>query len=217
MERERSEYNRAQRDKTAIVTPERTYDLRVTLLSSRLEEVAQEWTPEHIGLLDLDGTDWQVEHVLCDEEADPWSGHASYETIAAPALLHAEQIPAHWTLEFDSPVTFRQHGINQPFPLPWLVFGSLLVKWNAFAPLALPEDIRRFASECIAVSRYNMRSQAEPTRQGALQTGSVGRCTYTATNRDRYWLACIETLAQFAFFSGIGATTTRGMGRARLV
>jgi CRISPR-associated endoribonuclease Cas6 len=199
------------------VSPEQEYGLRVTLLSAELERLAADWQPSTVGELDLEGTRWRVEQISSAPETHAWAGQQTYEGLAAPALLRAAGGPTRWTLEFAAPVTFRQRGLNQPFPTPDLVFGSLLERWNSFAPLALPEEVRRFAGECLAVSRFDMRSAAEPTKNGALQIGAVGRCTYTATNRDRYWLACIETLAQFALYSGVGAGTARGMGRARLL
>jgi CRISPR-associated endoribonuclease Cas6 len=202
---------------TVEVSPEREYGLRVTLLSSETERIVASWTPEAIGALDLDGQAWRVERVTTVATEHPWAGQSSYEGLAAPALLRAEGGPTRWVLEFASPVTFRQRGLNMPLPTPDLVFGSLLDKWNAFAPLALPEEVRRFAAECLAVSRFELSSVGEPAKQGALQIGAVGRCTYTAVNRDRYWLACIETLAHFAFFSGIGAGTARGFGRSRVL
>jgi CRISPR-associated endoribonuclease Cas6 len=91
------------------------------------------------------------------------------------------------------------------------------LKWNAFAPLAVPEEVRRFAAECLAISRFELRSVAEPTKNGALQIGAVGSCTHIAVNRDRYWLACIETLVHFAFFSGVSAGTARGVGQVRVI
>lgn len=206
------------RSKTVAVTPNTAYGLRVTLLAPALEALAANWTVAPPDVLDLDGTDWQVIAITGDPAVHPWAGQCSYESLATPALARAaSDPPTRWTLEFAAPVTFRQRGMNQPLPTADLVFGSLLDKWNAFAPLALPEEVRRFANECMAVSRFDLRSLAEPTKSGAWQIGAVGRCTYTATNRDRYWLACIDILAHFAFYSGIGAGATRGFGRARLL
>ncbi len=206
------------RSKTVAVTPDMEYGLRVTLLAPELEALAAHWTPAAAGVLDLDGMDWQVTGITSDPSVHPWAGQSSYESLATPALARAaSDPPTRWTLEFAAPVTFRQRGMNQPLPTADLVFGSLLDKWNAFASLALPEEVRRFASECMAVSRFDLRSLAEPTKSGAWQIGAVGRCTYTATNRDRYWLACIDILANFAFYSGVGAGATRGFGRVCLL
>jgi len=207
----------AARGPTAEVSPKREYGLRVTLLAPELEQIAAHWTPETIGALELDGREWRVERVTQAAAEHPWAGQTTYEGLAAPALLRAEAGPTRWALEFASPVTFRQRGLNMPLPTPDLVFGSLLDKWNAFATLTLPEEVRRFAAECLAVSRFELNSATEPAKHGELQIGAVGRCTYTAVNRDRYWLACVEILARFAFFSGVGAGTARGFGRARLV
>ena len=203
------------RDSHISITPEQSYSVRVTLLSPELEELASSWTPATLGSWDLDGSLWTVEAVICDATQHPWSGRVSYGELANQT--EPQRAPARWNMEFASPVTFRQRHINQPLPLPVLVFGSLLDKWNSFAPLAFPDELRRFAEECIAVSRLNLRSVAEPTKNNALQIGSVGRCTYTAINRDRYWCTCIDTLARYAFWSGIGAGATRGFGRARLL
>jgi CRISPR-associated endoribonuclease Cas6 len=199
------------------VSPEREYGLRVTLLTHALEALAARWMPERIGALEIGGVAWHVTHVARDAAESPWAGSMSYEGLAAPALLRAEGNPWRWTLEFSTPVTFRQRGMNQPLPTADLVWGSLLDKWNAFAPLALPDEVRRFALECMAVSRFDLRSAAEPGKGSAMQIGAVGTCTYVAVNRDRYWLACIETLAQFALYGGVGAATARGYGQTRLL
>lgn len=205
------------RGESVRVTPEHGYGLRLTLLSSELEHLAAGWTPEALSPLDLDGHAWDVEAIARSAEEHPWAGSSSYEGLAAPALLRAAGGPTRWKLEFDSPVTFRRSGINLPLPLPELVFGSLLDKWNAFAPLALPEELRRFAQECLALNRFVFRSQAEPAKQGALQIGAIGHGSYVAVNRDRYWTACVDVLAHYAFYSGVGAGAARGFGRTRLV
>jgi CRISPR-associated endoribonuclease Cas6 len=48
-----------------------------------------------------------------------------------------------------------------------------------------------------------------------VQIGFVGKCQYTALNRDRYWLGVIQLLTDFAFYAGIGYQTAVGMGQAR--
>ncbi len=201
----------------SAVDPTRDYYLRVTLLSDDLERIAADWTPDAIGAFDLDGLAWRVVARAVTAADHPWAGQASYEQLATPLLSRAGQLPGAWTIQFASPTTFRQRGMNMPFPLPELVFGSLCEQWNASASFALPEEVRHFAAECLAVSRYDLRSVASPTSGGVIQIGAIGRCTYRAINRDRYWRSCIDTLAGFAFYSGIGAGTTRGFGQARLL
>jgi CRISPR-associated endoribonuclease Cas6 len=43
----------------------------------------------------------------------------------------------------------------------------------------------------------------------------VGDVTYTSINYDRYWMSVMAVLARFALFSGVGASTTMGLGQAR--
>jgi CRISPR-associated endoribonuclease Cas6 len=205
------------RGRSVPVDPERDYTLRVTLLTDELEQLATGWTPEALGELDIDGLLWRVTGRIATPAEERWAGSASYMELAAPLLERPPELPQRWEISFATPVTFRRKGLNMPFPLPELVFGSLLERWNAFSPVALPEEVRRYAEECLAISRYELRSVAGPTSGGALQIGGVGRCTYRAMHHDRYWQACITSLARFAFYAGVGAGTTRGFGQARLL
>jgi CRISPR-associated endoribonuclease Cas6 len=102
-----------------------------------------------------------------------------------------------------------------PIPLPELVFGSLLEKWNTFAPIAFPPETRRYAAECLAVSRYKLESRSVGVKGQALRMGGIGRVTYTTLNYDRYWMSLVQVLAEFALFASVGAGTTMGLGQGR--
>lgn len=200
----------------ALVTPAQTYGLRVTLLCEALEALARDWTADGMGALLLDHLAWQVEGLTSDAAAHPWAGQISYEALATQALRLAGGAPRAWTLEFATPLTFRRGPVNQPLPLPLLVFGSLLDKWNAFAPLPLPAELRATIADLV-VSEFDLRSQAAPTKGGAIQIGAVGRCAYRALGDGGAWLAGVDLLARFAFYSGVGAGTARGFGQTRLL
>jgi CRISPR-associated endoribonuclease Cas6 len=139
---------------------------------------------------------------------------SSYQELARSSLLDQEAPPSRITLAFLSPTTFRSGGKNLPLPLPGLVFGSLLERWNAFSPVTFPEDTRRFAEECLALARYRLRTTMVEI-EGGKQVGFVGWCTYTALVKKPYWLRAIEALAEFALYGGVGAKTTMGLGQAR--
>ena len=94
--------------------------------------------------------------------------------------------------------------------------GSLLARWNVFAPLTLPDDVRRYAQECLAVSRYRLQSHAVQFGQ-AISVGFTGQCQYTALVWDPYWLRVVSLLAAYAFYSGVGLRTTVGMGQVRSI
>lgn len=149
-----------------------------------------------------------------DSVAEAWAGLTTFQDLAAPYLLGQEQSDRYVELEYASPTTFRSGGRNVPIPLPELAFGSLVDKWNAFSPVALSPEVRRYASECMAVASYELSSRAWPFKS-ALVVGGVGHCRYVMTVQDRYWMSVVQLLAAWAKFCGIGAQTASGLGQAR--
>jgi CRISPR-associated endoribonuclease Cas6 len=204
-------------DATGRTTPEQSYAIRVTALAPDLEEVLAQWLAQPPEYIALDTTRWLVEAVTADGAAHPWAGQCSYAELATPGRTRGPPGRQRWEWLFDAPVTFRQRGMNQPFPLPDLVFGSVLERWNSFAPLPLPDDLRAYINAAVAVSAYDMRSVRATTKNNAVQVGALGRCTYIATQPDRYGVPGLDVLSRFAFYCGVGAGTTRGFGRARLL
>ena len=189
---------------------------RVTTLTPRLSQVVLEQIlPNLPDRLTLADQPFQVIGATVDGAEHPWAGQTSYEELAQRHLLGAEE-PSPWlNLEFATPTTFRSEGKHLPFPLPGLVFDHWLNKWNRFAPLSLHPDVKRFAEECLAVSRYQLRSRV--VRFGpATFIGFVGRCSFRALRRDPYWLRLLHTLAGYAFYCGTGHKTTMGLGQTRV-
>ena len=198
-----------------VLEPGRPAFLRFTGLtadvSRHLLHLA-EHPPSHI---ELEGTPLAVEQVTLDPQEHPWAGRSTYEDLAGRHLL-AQAVPSpHVEIEFASPTAFRSAGRTIPLPLPGLVFGSLVEKWNAFSPVAVSEEVRRFAEECLAISRFRLSTHIVPGKEESLRIGFIGTCRYTALNRDRYWLGLVQLLADYAFYAGIGYQTTVGMGQAR--
>ena len=180
-------------------------------VSHHLQQLAED-SPSHI---ELEGTQLAVQQATLDPAVHSWAGYTTYEEMGAIHLLPGD-LPSHRAeLEFAAPTGFRSGGHTLPLPLPALVFGSLVEKWNRFAPIAVSEEIRRFAEECLVISRYQLSTRAFTAKGDSWQIGFVGRCRYTALNKDRYWLGVIQLLTDYAFYAGIGYQTTSGMGQAR--
>jgi CRISPR-associated endoribonuclease Cas6 len=198
-----------------MVSPEVPYTLRYTALTPEIDLAGLWLAPSTI---ELDGVLFDVIGATSAASAHPWAMQSTFEELSARWLLARETPPARITLHLASPTAFKQAGKAQLFPLPDLVFGNLLEKWNTFAPVALPEETRRFAAECLAVSRFDLETHAAPFKsEGALKSGAVGKVTYVALNHDRYWLSIVNLLADFALFAGVGMSTALGMGQARRV
>ena len=108
----------------------------------------------------------------------------------------------------------------------WIAVGALAgalttvslqtVARGTLAPLPLPDEIRDFVAEHVAISGLDLRSVMVPIKGGALQIGAVGRCAYTIARGDHAWAGALDLLARFAFYSGVGAGAARGFGQARL-
>jgi len=179
------------------------------LFAGLVEQPPARWT--------LHGARFRVLETICDPARDRWTGQASYEELVAAALQCGTRLSRTVTLEFISPTAFKSQGMQMPVPLPGLVFGSLVERWNAFAGVALDPDLRRFAEERVAISRYRLESQPVPGKNGALRIGGVGQVTYAALDDDRYAVAALNILADFALYSGVGVQTATGMGQCRRV
>ncbi|ASC71714.1 hypothetical protein XM38_026680 [Halomicronema hongdechloris C2206] len=114
------------------------------------------------------------------------------------------------SLELRSPTAFKQGKKTiQPFPLPELVFGSLLRRWNAFAP----EDLQFSQIEWQGmVSAFDLKTRVLRL-EGGPQIGSVGWIRYRFLDAEQARIASV--LAQYAFFAGVGYKTTMGMGQVQ--
>jgi len=213
---------RERRDGMAIVA-EQPYFVRITGLTTAVSQALA------AAMLETPPTTWQLDHhpfqvaaVTCDPDVDPWTGQTSYETLAAAQLLqdgqgHHRSAARNVTLRFVSPTAFTSNNMTVPVPMPSLVFGSLVERWNAFSPVTLSPEMRRFGEEMIALSRYRLESKTVVQKNKGLRIGAVGEATYAALGGDRYWLGVMQMLADFANYSGVGAQTTQGMGQVRRI
>lgn len=180
-------------------------------VSCHLQRLAKD-PPSHV---ELEGAKLAVRQATLDPAVHLWAGHTTYEELAASHLLPGDPSSHHAELEFASPTAFRSSGHTLPVPLPALVYGGLVEKWNDFAPVAVSDEMRRFAEECLAISRYKLSTRAIAAKGKSVQIGFVSHCRYVALNKDRYWLGLIQLLTDYAFYAGVGYQTTAGMGQAR--
>ena len=216
------------------LTPEREYWLRVTSFEPELSQrLMEDVVPNLPDKIDLVETAFTLKGATCDPQEHPWAGQTTFEALAQEHLLGTREPDRKLSLRFASPTTFRRTrgetsltddqgrayqvaGHNVALPLPGLVFDSYLQRWNAFAPVALHPDVKRYAEECVAISRY--RLQTVLVEFGAARhVGFVGRCQFMALVHDPYWLRLLNLLAAFALYAGTGHRTTMGLGQTRQI
>ncbi len=114
-------------------------------------------------------------------------------------------------LQFLTPTSFKQAQQIQPFPLPELVFSSLLRRWNAFAPIALqfPKQEWQGVTAAFDLKTYALKMKGEP------RLGNQGWARYEFANEEQAQIA--TTLAHFAYFAGVGRKTAMGMGQTKIL
>lgn len=198
--------------------PARTYSLRLTALNQPVCQALTAALQPGGGLapgerIDLDYFPFEVLPAPQPAEPPP----ARYADLAAAYLTARLSPPRRLAFEFISPTAFHSQERTLPYPLPELVFGSLLDKWNAFAPLAFPPEVRRYAAECLALSRFHLTSRVADFKEGGKRIGAVGQVTYTTLNYDRYWMSVLTALGAYAVYCGVGASASQGMGQCRLL
>jgi len=201
------------------IDPAAVYRLRFTALDQRVAAVFEAARNE--GVL-CEGREVELDFIrftIPEQEAHiPIEMQGGTYQSLMNVLFAPSPPPRSLTLDFFSPTMFKKGPQQVPFPMPELVFGSLLDHWNAspFTPTKLPEEARTYARECLRAARFRLDSRSlrmfgEPMR------GFVGRVRFATLNYDRYWMGLMTLLGQYAAFSGVGAKTTMGLGQCALL
>jgi CRISPR-associated endoribonuclease Cas6 len=188
---------------TSIYKENGKFTLRFTLFSSSLDFLKER-------LLELEGKGIEISGTPC-RVGRPGMRETSFEELLEKRLF-ALSPPSKFALSFKTPAVFKSSDLLLPFPLPKLLFGGLLDKWNRFAERTLSEDFRFFAERCIAVSRYKLETELWELEEGVRIQGFLGTCSYAVLVKDPYWTRVAGLLLEFAEFGGIGAKTVMGMG-----
>jgi CRISPR-associated endoribonuclease Cas6 len=188
---------------------------RVVSLSETLSRpLVEDWASELPGTVALAGLDWQVAGWTITDEDHPWAGQVSYQALGEKHLF-STQPPRSWNVKFVTPTSFRGIVGHLPFPLPDSLVSSWLRRWQAFAPLGLPEDLPDYVREHMVVSSYRLKTI--PVRHGKrLTVGCVGDYKLHALDLPPAYRAAVDLLAHYAFYVGSGHRTTQGMGMTRL-
>jgi len=201
------------------LAPQRPCWVRLTGLTAEVSRAIERALPAVGESLTLAGARLRVTGLATETDQHPWAGHADYTDLVQRYTLAPGQHPRGVTLRFASPTLFRSGGRDLPLPLPDLVFDGYLRKWNAFSPLALPEEAKRYATECVALGRFTLRSHLvsfEQAEKGA-HVGFTGEARFRFLVGDAYWTRIMLLLAGYAFWAGTGYRTTVGFGQTQAV
>jgi len=220
------------RTKEHMVPPGRFFYMRFTFLEDFFLQVfSEKFTHKLLEGEDFDltlsGAPVRITHIFVTNKSEsPWAGFASYEKLSSKG----HETPCQqFTLYFATPTAFVETAPGFPkrpvtLPIPAFVMKSLIKAWQAFSPISIPQEIIPWLEQGFWVKRLSKFETAlhilweKGSSTPLAHVGFKGYVCFSALKgMPEEARACASTLADFAFFSGVGMKTTMGMGMVRRV
>ncbi len=149
-----------------------------------------------------------LKNIHYKESSNPWVSSSLY-----PKLFEEAQPNDKIRFKFFSPTSFRIRGKQCTLPEAYLIFGSLIDRWNSFSGITFDKSFTDKLNT-IYPSQFELKSEIV-TFSNYRVIGFKGILEYRLgeefTQKEK---KILSTLADFAFYSGIGYKTTMGMGQA---
>lgn len=200
--------------------------LRLTILDDAVVEFFQfEFLPQIQNHIQVLWMDFLVGGYIYRRNLNQLAGFMPYALLSDE---YANRAARKVKLNFVSPTVFRSGEMDIPLPDPIRVYSGLYHSWNAFAPeeINIATDWLDFAEKALVVNRiYQIKTERLPFAGGlrGAATGFVGEIDYSllparklpqhlqvdyAKNK-----MIFSVLSAYAFYCGVGARTTIGMGQ----
>jgi len=195
-----------------LLRSDKTYKWRLTGLNETISDCLLRVSSEILSVW-IDNADFNVVNVFIDNDKDQCAGQSGYRDMLD--YWNTAEPPAAFTLKFLSPATFRDGSIEKPFPVPELVFGSLINTWNAHSSYEL-DFSRSNLKDLILLSNWKGETRSI-ILEGHRVPCFTGKFTYQAIENMPEIRGLMGLLSDFAFFAGVGWQTTRGLGQVVIV
>ncbi len=183
---------------------------RISLLDDTLfGNLTQLWLnlnpnhPWHLGPADL-----QITSILgTPQSTQPWANFSTYAQLYEQASDQERQID----LVFCTPTAFRQSHYDCALPTREHIFNSLRRRWNQYSGMEFAETLL----EPIFPSFFDIRTELVADSRSKF-IGCVGAMNFRILGEvEPLVIKQINTLADFALYSGVGRKTPMGMGMVR--
>ena len=160
---------------------------------------------------DLHDQPFFIEDMTVDEEENIWAGMNSYYDLLSRAGTNSII-----KMDFTTPTAFKSKGQFLRLPEPRAVFGSLLRRWNAFAPVCMPEEMLDDIENVVVVDKHDIHTASARIKGRITQKGFVGKVSFRVQSESLLLCQYLNALALFAKYSGVGIRTGIGMGQAKV-
>ncbi len=161
--------------------------------------------PWHLGPANL-----QITSILgTAQSTQPWANFRSYAQLYEQASDSTRQL----AFILCTPATFRQGKYDSALPTRECIFNGLLNRWNHYSGIPFPETLTEF----LFPSYFDIRTELVNHPDGRW-AGCVGTITYRILGDvDPIAIKQLNTIADFALYTGVGRKTPMGMGMVRRI
>lgn len=188
--------------------------VRVTALSEPVTTVLRRIAADRPDRATLGSGSFPIVSWALSAAAHPLAGESAPGAIAA-LLASGSGLPDRVTLHFLTPTAFDGEVAKTLFPLPTLVFRSILRKWNAHAGMPIDAALGEELLRRLQVEAHHLATGPLIRLRRSTEKGFVGWCEYSlGRGAPSEVVRSMHLLARAAFYTGIGARTTMGMGQA---
>ncbi|MFN8673091.1 MAG: CRISPR system precrRNA processing endoribonuclease RAMP protein Cas6 [Candidatus Sericytochromatia bacterium] len=187
-----------------------TFSLRVTLLDDELfNNFSKVLIFGSVAEFNLNGNPIFITAVKgVNSKENPLSGYSSYQDFIDNVTTKNK-----FYFKIDTPIFFKKGENFSILPTPIDFFGSLLRSWNTFSTYKIDIDILNLIEKNVFVTSVDLQTKDFTIGKDISFIGTFGVIEFKTNNKDEDFLKKLNILSDFAFFSGVGAKTTMGMGQ----
>lgn len=154
----------------------------------------------------------RLEQVITDDDTYGATAVLDVNELIA-ACLRVESVKKI-QFRFTSPISFRSFQDDYPFPLPQLIFGSIVDKWNLAAmPVPFDRETVREAAAKLLPESWSGKTRQVYLKKDRGVTGFTGYFSFNVSMLSQSEQQMLLLLAQFSQFSGVGRLTGQGLGQ----
>lgn len=151
-----------------------------------------------------------VSRIMCSKESENyWANQITYNEIYEKASKEDTKI----FFNIHTPLAFKSGDNFIYLPYPDLFFKSLHNRWNTFSEIKFDNSLLEMIKENVFIDDYDIKTESLLSTTIKLK-GCIGKVSYRALKKvDTNFIHYINTLSDFAYFSGVGIKTILGMGQ----